>query len=53
MHLNIQSHLEFEKYRVDFNLQGGFTLKDHANLAVLCATFPSVPALSKLPEKMS
>ena len=53
MHLNIQSHLEFAKYRVDFNLQGGFTPKDHANLAVLCATFPSVPALSKVPEKMS
>ena len=53
MHLNIQSHFEFENIVLISIYKGDLLQKDHANLAVLCATFPSVPALSKLPEKMS
>ena len=51
MHLNIQSHLEFEKYRVDFNLQGGFTPKRPCKPCCIVCDFPKCTCTLKATRK--
>lgn len=51
MHLNIQSHLEFEKYCVDFNLQGGFTPKRPCKPCCIVCDFPKCTCTLKATRK--